>query len=334
MSSKKQLTVLGAGSFGTALAHHLAKAGSEVVIWGRELDVLESIASENENKRYFPGYSLAPAIRTSSDIGEAVTGSSLIIFAVPSAAMREVAEELAPHLGEETSVLSTAKGLEAETLCIMSEVLAEVLGNKDRIAVLSGPSFAREVLEGLPTAVVVAGFELEHAKEIASYFHSGNFRVYTSEDVLGAELGGAFKNVIALAAGVVDGLQMGANARAALITRGLNEMKRLVVSLGGKSETVSGLSGLGDLLLTATGDLSRNRRVGLALGQGKKLEQILEELGQVAEGVHSAKQVLALAKEKKVRLPIVQEIVSLLSGKTKPQESAKNLLSREQTEEW
>ncbi len=325
------VAVLGSGSWGTALAHHLARAGHAVTLWGRDLDVLEAIAHGQPNPRYLVGIPLNPAIKTEADLKKALAEVEAIVIAVPSDAVREVAHELAQLLGarlKDVLVVSTSKGVENKTLAPMSRVLEEELGSAAHIAVLSGPSFALEVAKGKPTAVTAASKVEKVAEQVAELFHYDNFRIYTSTDVTGVEFGGVYKNIIAIAAGVVDGLDMGANARAALITRGLAEMQRVVVALGGKPVTVTGLSGLGDLLLTSTGDLSRNRQVGLRLARGERLEQILDTLGAVAEGVKSTFNVRELAHRLQVSAPITEEVAKLLEGKRSAKESAGALLSR------
>lgn len=328
-----RVAVLGAGSWGTALANHLRRAGHEVILWGKEPDVLQSIQQDKENPKYFPGKSLEAGLETTESLKSAVSGADAIVVSVPSSAVRSVAEDLVGVMEGSPLIVSTAKGLEDGTLKTMSTVLAESLGSSERIAVLTGPSFAAEVLVGLPTAVTVASGKEAAREEAAKLFHHGNFRVYTLADVVGAELGGVFKNVIAIAAGVGDTAKMGLNGRAALITRGLAEMERLVVALGGEAATVAGLSGLGDLFLTATGDLSRNRRVGMGLGRGEKLEDILEELGQVAEGVTTTAKILELARQHNVSVPITEEIDRLLRGESTVKESLSALLSRSRRSE-
>lgn len=327
------ITVLGAGSWGTALAHHLRKdthpkKNLEVTIWGRDVEVLSNISEKQQNPRYFPGLQLASGIRGEADLKKALEKAKLVIIALPSASVREIGNLVKPFIMQECFVVSTTKGLEQGTLKPMSAVLAEELGHPSRIAVLSGPSFALEIIRGLPTAVTVAASDLQQGKHIAGFFHYDNLRVYTSCDVKGVEFGGVIKNVIALASGVVEGAGMGANARAALLTRGLAEMQRLIVALGGEAQTVIGLSGLGDLLLTATGDLSRNRQVGLRLGRGEKLGDILSSMDQVAEGVHAAPKVLALAKQKNVSMPIAEQVVKVLAEKSSITEAVTALLSR------
>lgn len=321
------IAVLGAGSWGTALAHHLTRAGHEVTLWGRNSDTLHQIAEHQRNPRYFGDLPLAGGIRAQPDLNDAVRGQDAVVVAVPSTAVRSVAKAAKATPGE-AMVVSTTKGLEATTLKRMSEVLAEELGRLERITVLSGPTFALEILKGLPAAVVMAGPTLPAARRAAAVFHHGNLRVYTSIDMVGVELGGVLKNVIALAAGVTDGFGMGHNARAALLTRGLAEMRRLATALGAQASTIAGLSGLGDLLLTATGDLSRNRRVGLRLGQGEKLEDILEDLGQVAEGVLTARTGLELARMHDVEVPILEEVHAIVEGRSTVEEAVRNLLAR------
>jgi glycerol-3-phosphate dehydrogenase (NAD(P)+) len=258
----------------------------------------------------------------------------MLVISVPSKVAREVARQVAPVLDKSTIVVSTAKGIEAGSHKRMSQVLAEELGNHpQRIAALSGPSFAYEVLKGLPTAVTIASSSDETLKQCVEAFHFANFRVYTSKDLVGVEMGGVIKNVIALAAGLVDGAGMGDNARAALLTRGIVEVSNICVALGADKHTVYGLSGLGDLILTATGDLSRNRRVGLRLGRGDKLEEIIAELGQVAEAVRSAGIVVELARELKVDVPIIERVDQVVSGKLTVREAIAELLAREQKAE-
>ncbi len=325
----KKVAVLGSGSWGTALAHQLRISGLDVWLWGIEEDVLESIATKQVNPTYFPDNKIAAGINCELSIEKAVAGAELVVVAVPSSVIREVASSLKKLNPETKKFVIVAKGLEQGSLALLSDVLAEELGNADNIAVLSGPSFAKEVLEEKPTAVTVAASSIKIADEVANYFHYGAFRVYTSDDLVGVQLGGAVKNIIALATGIIDGKKMGLNARAALLTRGLVEISRLVVKMGGREETVFGLSGLGDLILTSTGDLSRNRKVGLALGRGDSLEKILKDIGQVAEGVVTAPKILALAKKLEIEMPITEEIVSVLEGKHSVDIALKNLLSRE-----
>ena len=343
------VAVLGSGSWGTALAHHLARVGHQVTLWGRDFGVLDAIAHGKPNPRYLSGVALHPSLKTEADLPKALEGVEAIVIAVPSDAVRNIAQQFFQQqcfhglteqrrtqqeqpAAKELLIVSTSKGVEQQSLAPMSQVLEEELqkapGVEARIAVLSGPSFALEVAQGKPTAVTAASKHERVAEQVAELFHYDNFRIYTSTDVAGVEFGGVYKNIIAIAAGVVDGLEMGANARAALITRGLAEMQRIVVQLGGKPTTVMGLSGLGDLLLTATGDLSRNRQVGLRLAHGEKLEDILRTLGAVAEGVKSTFNVRELVHRLQVSAPITEEVAKLLEGKRSAKESAGALLSR------
>lgn len=333
-SDKRKVAVLGAGSWGTALAHQLHVAGNTVVLWGRDKEVLRSIKESGRSEKFFPGEKIGPGIDTTDSLKEAVSGARIVVFAVPSVALKEVAKACEKHVEEDAIYVSSVKGLEERSSRTMTEVIADILGAKDRVATLSGPSIAVEVIRGQPTAVTVAAHEAKIASAVSDAFHSSTFRVYTSSDVVGVELGGAVKNVIALATGVVDGAGMGSNARAALITRGLAEMQRLIVARGGDRLTAVGLSGMGDLLLTATSDLSRNRRVGIALGQGKKLPEILAQIGQVAEGVETARKVVKLAKKLKVPMPICDEAKRLIDGESSVEESIQALLSRAQTKEF
>jgi glycerol-3-phosphate dehydrogenase (NAD(P)+) len=268
------------------------------------------------------------------DLNRAVAQQEVLVMAVPSSAYREICCEIKPVVGPDVQIVSTAKGFEDGTLLRMTQVVADELGAIERVAVLSGPSFAKEVLSGLPTAIVMAASKQEVADSLSPVFHFANMRVYASDDPVGVEAGGAVKNVIALAAGIVDGAGMGSNARAALMTRGLAELQRLVIALGGQPLTVSGLSGLGDLLLTATGDLSRNRQVGLRLGQGESLKSALEAVGQVVEGVVAASKVKALGDRLRVELPITEQVNSVLNGEVSVADAVKNLLSRRRKAEF
>ena len=323
----KRIAVLGSGSWGTALASHLRGAGHDVTIWGLETEALKSIEKTNTNPDYFPGLSLSSGIKAEAILEESVKEKEVVVFSVPSGAMRDVSKKVAKNLANDALLVNTAKGLEAETNKRMTEVIKEETGTA-RASVLSGPSFAKEVLEKRPTAVTTAAHTMELAKEVAEVFHYQYFRAYTSEDVIGVELGGALKNVIAIAVGIVDGKNFGCNARAALITRGLSEIGELIVKLGGKERTVSGLSVLGDLLLTSTGDLSRNRQVGLRLAKGEELVSALDGVGQVAEGVNTARKVLSLAEPLKLEMPITKEVVHVLEGQHSIEVAVEKLLSR------
>lgn len=323
-----KITVLGSGSWGTALCNHLAKKFYQLTLWGRDEKVLNEIVNQHKNSKYFPDITLVPGINSSTNLELAVKDADLIVFVLPSYAVREVAAKIKGKIKKNVLIVNTAKGLEKASLKTLSVVIREELGSDQKISVLSGPSFAKEVLLGLPTAVTVASKDIEVAKQAANIFHSESFRVYSSKDITGVEFSGVVKNVLAIASGVVEGMGMGTNSRAALITRGLVEMRRLVVALGGEQDTVIGLSGLGDLLLTATGELSRNYQVGLRLGRGEELGSILKNIGQVAEGVYVAPIIKELAAKNKVEMPIVEQVCAILDGSSSVKDAVKNLLNR------
>ena len=332
-NSKNKICVLGAGSWGTALAQHLLRVGHIVKIWSPETNVLEDIRVNNKNSKYFPANDLTPGLIPVADLDEALKSAELVVVAVPSFAYREVSKKLTKIKDASPLLVSCGKGFEEQSLNCLTDVLHDALDGYTRVAALSGPSFAQEVLNKLPTAVVIASKDEAVAKEAALAFHFDYFRVYTSTDLVGVELGGALKNVIALAVGMVDGAGMGNNARAALVTRGLAEIQRLVLAMGGQQNTIMGLSGLGDLLLTSTGDLSRNRRAGLALGKGEKIQDVLKNIGQVVEGVVTAPKAKALADRYQVSMPIVEAVNKVLSGEILVSDAVKLLLSRAQRSE-
>jgi glycerol-3-phosphate dehydrogenase (NAD(P)+) len=324
-------TVLGAGSWGTALASLLASKGYTVTAWDKDHAVLEDIARNHRNERYLPGVVLAPGLHASADVARALEGAELVVMAVPSHAVRPVMIEAKRHVHAGTPIVCVAKGIELDTLMTMSEVLEDVLAVPlhPYIAVLSGPSFAKEVANGLPTAVTVAARWERIAKQVQEAFHSKSFRPYTSGDVVGCEIGGCVKNVVAIAAGISDGFGFGANALAALITRGLAEITRLAVRKGGNPLTLSGLSGLGDLVLTCSSDLSRNRTVGRGLAAGKTAEQIQQELGQVAEGVRNARSARELARRLGGEMPITEMVYRVLYENVPPRDGVVSLMTRE-----
>jgi glycerol-3-phosphate dehydrogenase (NAD(P)+) len=309
-----EIAVIGAGSWGTALAKGLADKGHTVTLWGRTADHVAEIQAQHENRRYLPGAALPPSLTATADLEAAVRDKPLVVSVVPSHTVRDVLGRAGKAMAPEAITVSASKGIEQQSLATMDEVLKEVLPGKlgSRLAFLSGPSFAREVGQGLPTAVVMASRERQVAEEAARAFQAERFRVYTSDDVPGVELGGALKNVMAIAAGVADGLGLGANARAAMITRGLAEISRLAVRKAANPLTLAGLAGMGDLVLTCTGDLSRNRSVGMALGRGEKLADILAGMSQVAEGVKTTKSAHDLAERLGVEMPITQAMYRLL----------------------
>jgi glycerol-3-phosphate dehydrogenase (NAD(P)+) len=328
-----RIAVLGAGSWGTALAMQLARNGVETRLWGRDAAHLLAMADERCNTRYLPGVPFPDRLIPSAELSGSLADSDHILLAVPSHAFRSTLKQIAPSLKAGTRLAWATKGLEPGSRRLLHQIIAEELGEGQACAVISGPTFAKEVAKGLPTAVTVASNDETVAAFFASCLHGGAFRAYTASDVTGVELGGACKNVLAIAAGIADGLGFGANTRAALITRGLAEMMRLGVQLGGHPETFMGLAGLGDLVLTCTDDQSRNRRVGLALGRGKSLEAAIESIGQAVEGVKSAPEVYRLAQEHGVEMPITEQVYRVLYEGEAARDAVAALLQREQKAE-
>lgn len=326
-----RVAVLGAGSFGSCLAILSADRGHDVTLWARDPAFAEAIARDRRNPRYLKEIEFPESIRPTADLGTALADAEMVILAVPSHAVRGVMTQAAPHLPEEALLVSTVKGIELDTCKTMDAVLEEVLPeiHHPRLTYLSGPSFAHEIARHKPTVVTVACREDAYAIAVQSHLSCPWFRCYSDTDVLGVELGGALKNVIAIAVGVSDGLDLGPNARAATMTRGLAEITRLGVAMGANPLTFLGLAGMGDLVLTCTGDLSRNRRVGLALGAGRTLDDILQELGEVAEGVRTTFAACQLAERVGVELPIAEGVKALLEGRVDPRAGAAQLLSRQ-----
>ncbi len=327
-------TVLGGGSWGTALAVQLARQGHSTLLWDRNAERCEVINREHRNPRYLKSERLPESLRATSDLHEAVATAELIVPVLPSHAIRGVMAEAARSIRPVATVCCATKGIDDEKLITMYDLLVELLPPElhRSICMLYGPSFALEVVRGLPTAVVVAGPDIP-AHVAAEAFHGETFRAYHTEDVVGVCIGGSIKNVMAIACGVSDGLGLGANARAAIITRGLAEITRLSVAMGAQPLTLMGLAGIGDLVLTCTGDLSRNRRVGLALGQGRTLDDILTELGEVAEGVVTTRSAVALAKKVGVELPITEQVHALLFEGKPVHRALADLLGRERKHE-
>ncbi|MEE2672891.1 MAG: NAD(P)H-dependent glycerol-3-phosphate dehydrogenase [Myxococcota bacterium] len=324
------VAVVGAGSFGTCLAMLCARE-NDVLLWARDPEVADTINREHRNPRYLSEAALPEALRATTDLEEALSGRELVICAVPSHAVREVMSKAAPNLGTDPIIVSAVKGIELETGMTMHQVLEDVLPphHHPRIVCLSGPSFASEIAQRLPTVVTLACREEAYAISVQSTLSCPWFRCYSSTDVIGVEIGGALKNVIAIAIGIGDGQQMGHNSRAALMTRGLAEITRLGTRLGAKDSTFLGLSGMGDLLLTCTGDLSRNRRVGLALGEGRDLDEILHEVNGVAEGVETTRAACRLAERLGVELPISNMVRQVIDGKLSPAEAGMALMTRQ-----
>jgi glycerol-3-phosphate dehydrogenase (NAD(P)+) len=328
------VAVLGAGSWGTALAALIARHGHRTVLWGRDAAAIDALAATHENARYLPGIPLPESLRATSDLASALRDCDLVLVVVPSHAFAETLRALAPHRPAHAGVAWATKGFEPGSGRFLHEVAIEVLGEGVPLAVVTGPSFAKEVAQGLPTALTVHGSDEAFAQRVADVLHGPAFRAYTGDDMLGAELGGAMKNVLAVATGVADGMQLGLNARAGIITRGLNEMLRLNVAIGGKAETLMGLAGLGDLVLTCTGDLSRNRRLGLALGRGQSIDDAVRAIGQVVESIQTADEVIRQADRHGIELPISSAVREVLHGAITPAEGLQRLLSRDQKPEY
>jgi glycerol-3-phosphate dehydrogenase (NAD(P)+) len=327
--SAGSISVLGAGSWGTALAIRMAANGNDVCLWGHEPAFMEKLAKERQNRRFLPDVHFPDKVRPESTLSLATSHSRDLLVAVPSHAFREVLTKASPSLTARSRIVWATKGLETGTGKFMHEVLEEVLGLRCPAAVLSGPTFAREVAAGLPTALTVASTNPAFANDLAARLQANVMRIYTSDDVLGVELGGTVKNVLAIAAGIADGLELGANCRAALITRGLAEIIRLGDAMGARRETLMGLSGIGDLLLTCTDNQSRNRRLGLALGKGRPVELAVQEIGQVVEGFNTAREVMQLARRYKVEMPISEQVYRVLYDRLPPAAAVQNLLARE-----
>ena len=323
-------SVIGLGAFGTALANTLASRCDEVRAWARESKVVDFINGPRENKTYLPGIAVSPRIRATPSLEEALGGAELVVFATPSHATRDVLRNALPFLHEHVPLLTVAKGIENETLMTMTQLLEDCLPEEfhPSIAILSGPSFAKEMAAGMPTVVTIAAHHEKVAQRIQGALQTETFRTYTSVDVIGVEMGGALKNVIAIAAGISDGLGFGLNARSAVITRGLAEISRIAVAMGANPLTLMGLAGLGDLVLTCTGDLSRNRRVGIELGKGRSLEQILADMTQVAEGVKTARSARDLSRKVGVELPICDQVHAIMYEGKSPRRALVELMTR------
>jgi len=332
-NAAKKIAVLGAGSWGTALAALVARHGFPTVLWGRDAVVAEAIQQRHENPRYLPQIPLPATLQATTDLAAAVEGADWVLVVVPSHAFTETLHQLAPLRPPQAGVAWATKGFEPGSGRFLHEVAQQILGEDVPLAVVTGPSFAKEVALDLPTAVTVHG-DAAFAQQVADAMHGPTFRAYTGDDMVGAELGGAMKNVLAVATGVADGMELGLNARAGLITRGLNEMLRLAAAIGGKPETLMGLAGLGDLVLTCTGDLSRNRRLGLALGRGQTLQDAVRAIGQVVESVQTADEVMRQADRHGIDLPISNAVRAVLHGELTPAVGLQQLLAREQKPEY
>jgi glycerol-3-phosphate dehydrogenase (NAD(P)+) len=334
MNDPARIAVIGAGSWGTAIAGILSDKGLNASLWGHHHEHVLALNRERENKKYLPGYHFAESLFPTSNLAVAVKDCNTVCMVVPSHGFRQVFEDVVPFLEKGCRVISAVKGIENNTLMTMTQVMIEIMGSKIQendisLAVLSGPSFAKEVALGMPTAVTIGCSQLEKAQELQQIFGTERFRVYASGDVLGLEISASLKNIVAIAAGISDGLGFGLNSRAALITRGLAEIKRFGVKMGADPRTFFGLSGVGDLVLTCTGDLSRNRTVGLQLGQGKKLSAILNEMDMVAEGVKTTRSVYDLAMKYEVDMPILDQVYLILYEDKDCSAAVTDLLNRE-----
>ena len=331
-----RVSVLGAGAWGTALARVLADGGADTVLWSWQPEHADAMATIRENQEFFPGFALPASLQVTSDVARVAAHAELLVLVVPSHALRRTLLAFRPFLAKDVSVVSASKGIEVESLALMTEVITQVLADDatNRVAVLSGPSFAREVAERVPTNLVAASLNDGLAHRVQDLFSREWLRVYTSRDPIGVELGGAMKNVIAIASGASDGLGLGQNTRAALITRGIAEMSRLATAMGGQSRTLAGLSGMGDLVLTCTGDLSRNRVLGFKLGQGAPLAEAMAASSGVAEGYWTAKSVHDLGVKMGIDLPICGAVYAVLHQGSSPLEELRALLSRPLHGEW
>jgi len=322
------IAILGAGSWGTALALYLSRLGQAVRLWTYQDSHVAAMIAEQENSRYLPGYTFPQTLQPVTKLADALANTNEILIAVPSHAFHDTLLTLKPLLTAPAKIVWATKGIDPSTGELLHDVALDILGNQHEYAILSGPSFAREVAAGLPTAVVAASHNPLFAKQIIARFNSPLLRVYSSTDMTGVEIGGIVKNVLGIATGILDGMELGANARSALITRGLAEMIRLGVAVGGQRETFYGLTGLGDLILTCTDNQSRNRRFGLALGKGKNPETAEKEIGQVVEGKRNAELVIQLAKKHHIEMPISEAVWDILSGKLNPAAAVQNLINR------
>lgn len=325
--TSKPIAILGAGSWGTALALYLSRRGQHINIWSIDASEIDAMLKDKANNRYLPGHPLPDTLKPHVDITETIRGVQDILIVVPSVGYRQTLTLIKPQLGKDMRIVCATKGIDADTCQLLGSVTHDVLGTTHPFAVLSGPSFAKEVAAGLPCAVMIASEHADFRHDLIQRFNSPIFRAYPTNDVTGVEVGGVVKNVIAIATGMFDGMNLGANARSALITHGLAEITRLGLALGGKAETFTGLSGLGDLILTCSDDQSRNRRMGLALGKGKKVDEAEKEIGQVVEGKRNAELAVKMAAQHNIDMPICQTIWQILQGKVVAKDAVAKLLA-------
>lgn len=333
-SKSVPLAVLGAGSYGTALAIAVARNGYPISLWGHQREHVAKLASERQNSVFLPGCPFPETLHLEADLGKAIAQSKDVLVVVPSYAFAEVLRQIEPMLAQDTRIVWATKGLMPHTGELLSTVAEDILGTSRKLAVISGPTFAKELAQGLPTAISVSSPDDQWVNDLAELMHSErSFRVYTNRDMVGVQLGGAIKNVIAISAGMADGLGFGANARTALITRGLREMTRLGVALGAHRETFMGMAGLGDLVLTCTDNQSRNRRFGIALGQGALIDEAQAQIGQVVEGYRNTQEVYQLACQHQIEMPIVEQVYQVLYQGKSVKDAATALLARAQRDE-
>lgn len=328
-----KIAVIGAGSWGTALAIQLARSGQHSLLWGRNAADMAQMREQSSNPRFLPGITFPAGLQVTSDLHAAVQQADEVLLAVPSHAFADLLEQIHPDLRAGQGIAWACKGLQPGTGRLLHQAARDIVGTDRPLAVVTGPSFAIEVARGLPTAVTVAGTDESYCRNIAQALHSGSFRAYTSDDIVGAELGGAVKNVLAVATGIADGMGLGSNARAALVTRGMAEMMRLGRALDANQQTLTGLAGLGDLVLTCTGDLSRNRRLGLDLGAGKSLTESVQRIGQVVEGVSTSEEIWRMATRLSVDMPISEQVYGIIHKSWSPANCLRDLLAREQKPE-
>ena len=327
------ICVLGAGSWGTALAILAARNGCNTLLWGHESEHIKNLEKDKKNQRYLPDFVFPEKLKVTDNLQQAATFSSLILISVPSHAFKDTLLKIKPFLTSSSKIAWATKGFNPEDGSLLHSLVEQTIGKQIETAILSGPTFAREVAADLPTAITIASKSAQFSAQLANIFHNQRFRTYTSSDIIGVQVGGAVKNVLAIAAGIADGLGFGANTRAALITRGLNEIIRLGSKLGGHPDTFMGLAGLGDLILTSTDDQSRNRRLGLALGRGTNKQKALEEIGQEVEGVSAARETYLLSQKLGIEMPITEQIYKVLYENLDPRLAVQNLLKRDQKSE-
>lgn len=329
----EKISVLGAGSWGTALAVLAARNGCQTLLWGHNPKHIAELNKDRKNQKYLPGCDFPNNLQVTADLAEAAEFSRLMLISVPSHAFKQTLIDLKRHTDTHVQIAWATKGFNAEDGVLLQNLISQVFQPETPSAILSGPTFAEEVANNLPTAITIASYHPSLSQRLSDILHSPCFRIYTSSDVIGVQVGGAVKNVLAIAAGIADGLNLGANTRAALITRGLSEIMRLGLALGGKQETFMGLAGLGDLILTCTDNLSRNRRLGLKLGQGKSIQQACQEIGQEIEGIAAAKLTYLLAQKHQIEMPIIEQTYRVLYQDLPPLTAVQNLLNREQKPE-